>query len=117
QTAPGNARILRLAEKLAREALAGGLEARSLQLRGGHLILRDVTLRTPEGEKVAHIDEVEAQVSLLALLRQTVHLELLRLGHAEVWLVPGDPGLHAPRAGAPRLLPPPSPPRPPPTPP
>ena len=94
QTPSGNARILRLALELAKEALAGGLEAGSLQLQGGHLILRDVTLRTPEGERVAHIDEVEAQVSLVGLLRNTVRVELLRLEHPQVWLAVDERGLN-----------------------
>ena len=115
QTPSGNARVLRFALKLAHDALAGGLEARSLQLQGGHLILRDVTLRTPDGERVAHIDEVEAQVALSGLLRRRVQVELLRLEHPEVWLVQDDHGLNVARAFAPRTPSPPSPPSSPPS--
>jgi len=115
QTPSGNARVLRFTLKLAHDALAGGLEAGSLQLQGGHLILTDVTVRTPEGERVAHIDQVEAQVSLSGLLRKTVRVELLRLEHPEVWLVQDERGLNAARAFAPRAPGPPSPPSSPPS--
>jgi translocation and assembly module TamB len=111
QTAAGNARLLHLALGAASQALAGHLEARSLVFRGGHLILRDVTLETDDGERVAHLDEVEVQLALSALLRKTVRLERVRIVHPELWLVQDEErGLNLARAIAPREPKPPQPP-------
>jgi translocation and assembly module TamB len=111
QTSAGNARLLHLALGAASQALAGHLEARSLVLRGGHLILRDVTLETDEGERVAHVDEIELQLALSSLLHKTLRLERVRILHPQLWLVQDDErGLNLARAIAPREPKPPQPP-------
>lgn len=56
------------------DALAGKVEAEGLTLDGGHLVLTGVKLYTPEGELVASIARVEADVDLPALAGQRVHL-------------------------------------------
>ena len=55
QTPGGSARVLALGLRAANEAMAGKLTAGQL-IHGGHIILHDVTLETPEGERVAHVD-------------------------------------------------------------
>ena len=62
QTPGGSARVLAFGLRAANEALAGKLTAGSLEIQGGHIVLRDVTLETPEGEKVAHVDLLEVRV-------------------------------------------------------
>ena len=92
QTPGGGARVLAFGVRAANEALAGKLSAGSLLIQGGHIVLRDVTLETPEGERVAHVDEVEVRVSLFPLIGKRVHLSLVRLQHPEVWLTFDEEG-------------------------
>jgi len=102
QTPAGSARILALGLRAANEAIAGRLSAGSLTLRGGHLVLRDVTLATPDGEKVAHVETLELRISLLRLLGKTVHLSLVRIDRPDLWLAADDAGTNLARAIAPR---------------
>jgi translocation and assembly module TamB len=109
QTPPGNARVLRFGLQAANEALAGKLSAGSLSIQGGHIVLRDVTLETPEGEKVAHVDLLEVRAALLPLIRKTVHLSVVRIEHPELWLTIDDEGTNLTRAIAARNPKPPEP--------
>ncbi|MGZ3446353.1 MAG: translocation/assembly module TamB, partial [Myxococcaceae bacterium] len=109
QTGAGSARVLALGLRAANEAVAGKLAAGSLQIQGGHIVLRDVTLETPEGERVAHVDLLEVRVGLFALVGKRVHLQLVRIDHPEVWLVLDDEGMNLTRAIAPKHPKPPEP--------
>ncbi|HEY1907850.1 MAG TPA: hypothetical protein VGG91_17510, partial [Myxococcaceae bacterium] len=100
QTPSGGARVLAFGVQAANEALAGKLSAGSLLIQGGHIVLRDVTLESPEGERVAHVDVVEVRVSLLGLIGKRVHLSLVRLEHPEVWLTLDEEGSNLGRAVA-----------------
>ncbi|HSP19854.1 MAG TPA: translocation/assembly module TamB, partial [Myxococcaceae bacterium] len=102
QTAAGSARVLALGVRAANDALAGKLAARSVEIHGGHIVLRDVSLETPEGERVAHVDTLELRVGLFALVRKTVHLRLVRIDHPEVWLTFDEEGMNLSRAIAPK---------------
>ena len=109
QTPAGSARVLRFGLQAANEALAGKLSAGSLSIQGGHLVLRDVTLETPEGEKVAHVDLLEVRAALLPLIRKTVRLSVVRIEHPELWLTLDEEGTNLTRAIAARNPKPPEP--------
>jgi len=109
QTPAGSARVLAIGVRAANEAIAGKLTAGSLELHGGHIVLRDVTLETPDGERVAHVDLLEVRAALLALVSKTVHLRLVRIEHPELWLTVDDEGMNLTRAIAARNLKPPEP--------
>ncbi len=101
-TEAGSARVLAFGLRAANEAIAGKLTAGSLEIHGGHIVLRDVTLETPEGERVAHVDLLEVRAALLALFGRTVHLGLVRIEHPELWLTLDDEGMNLTRAIAAR---------------
>ena len=109
QTPGGSARVLAFGLRAANEALAGKLSAGSLEIQGGHIVLRDLTLETPEGEKVAHVDLLEVRASLLPLIRKSVHLSVIRIEHPELWLTADDEGMNLTRAIAARNPKPPEP--------
>ena len=109
QTDPGSARVLAFGLQAANEAIAGKLSAGSLQIHGGHITLRDVTLETPEGERVAHVDLLEVRAALLAVLGKRVHLSLVRIEHPELSLTVDDEGMNLTRAIAARNPKPPEP--------
>jgi hypothetical protein len=92
QTPGGSARVLALGLRAASEAIAGKLTAGQLEIHGGHIVLHDVTLETPEGERVAHVDLFEIRAALLPLVRKTVHLSVVRIEHPELWLTADDRG-------------------------
>lgn len=109
QTPGGSARALAFGLRAANEALAGKLMAGRLEIRGGHVVLRDVTLETPEGERVAHVDLLEIRARLLPLIHKTVHLSVVRIEHPELWLTADDEGMNLTRAIAARNPKPPEP--------
>src|SRR5262249_30236041 len=94
QTPGGRARVLALGLRAANAARAGRLTAAKLETHGGHIILRDVTLESPEGERVAHVDLLEVRAALLPLIRKTVHLSVVRIEHPELWLTVDDEGMN-----------------------
>jgi translocation and assembly module TamB len=101
-TEAGSARVLAFGVRAANEAIAGKLTAGSLEIHGGHIVLRDVTLETPEGERVAHVDLLEVRAALLALIGKTVHLSVVRIEHPELWLTLDDEGMNLTRVIAAR---------------
>ena len=109
QTPSGGARVLAFGVRAANEALAGKLTAGQLEIHGGQIVLRDVTLRDPEGERVAHVDLLEVRAALLPLIGKTVHLSVVRIEHPEVWLTADDGGMNLTRAIAARHPTPPEP--------
>ena len=98
QTGAGSAKVLAIGLRAANEAIAGKLAAASLHVHGGDIVLRDVSLDTPDGERVAHVELLEVRVGVLALVRKTVHLKLVRIEHPEVWLVFDADGMNLTRA-------------------
>src|SRR4051812_5557953 len=66
----GAERVRAAALDAASKALAGRLEAQTLHLHGGVVVLEHVKLYTPEGELVAELDRAELDVALLALARR-----------------------------------------------
>ena len=109
QTPGGSARVLTFGLRAANEAIAGKLSAGSLELHGGHVVLRDVTLETPEGERVAHVGLLEVRAALLPLIGKTVHLRVVRIERPELWLTADDEGMNLTRAIAARSPKPPEP--------
>ncbi|HZJ56201.1 MAG TPA: translocation/assembly module TamB domain-containing protein, partial [Myxococcaceae bacterium] len=109
QTPGGSDRVLAFGLRAANEALAGKLRAGSLEVHGGHIVLRDVTLETPEGERVAHVDLLEVRARLLPLIRKTVQLSVVRIEHPELWLTVDEDGMNLTRAIAARNPKPPEP--------
>ena len=109
QTPGGSARVLALGLRAANEAIAGKLTAGQLEIHGGHIVLHDVTLETPEGERVAHVDLLEIRAGLLPLIRKTVHLSVARIEHPELWLTADQEGMNLTRAIAARNPTPPQP--------
>ena len=102
QTPSGSRGLLALGLQAANEAIAGRLTVRSAEISGGTIVLRDVTLEDPDGERVAHLDLLEARLALLPLIGNTVHLKAVRVEHPELWLTLDESGTNLARAVAPR---------------
>lgn len=85
---------------VANGALQGKLEAASLSLDGSRVLLKDVKLYTPEGELVAQVALVDAEVAVSALARGTVRVKRALVQRPQVWLVQGPLGLNLTRAVA-----------------
>ena len=66
RTPAGTARLLRFGAEAANGAIAGRVDAESATLQGSHLVLHRVTLTDPEGERVAFVEEVQAELVLRA---------------------------------------------------
>src|SRR5207237_910012 len=56
----------------ANATLSGSLDIERLRFGVNHLVLNGVTLRDPDGEKVAEVEAVEVRVSLGKLLHKTI---------------------------------------------
>lgn len=82
------------------DLLAGRVEASRVKLEGGHLVLRDVKLYTPEGELCASIALVDAYLDLPALTAQTVKITSLDVEQPELFLTQDERGLNLLRAVA-----------------
>ncbi len=74
QSSAGEALIKEKVLAAVSDALAGKVQADGVELRGTHLVLTGVKLFTPEGELVASIERVEANVDLAGFAQQRVHL-------------------------------------------
>jgi len=81
-------------------ALAGKVQVKGLGLRGDHLILTGLELFTPEGELVASIERVEADVMLGELASQRLHLKNVQVVKPKLLLVQDERGLNLVRAVA-----------------
>ena len=60
-------------------ALAGKVEDQQIELKGNHVVLTGLQLFTPEGELVASIERVEADVDLAGLAHERLHLENVKV--------------------------------------
>lgn len=72
--------------------ISGTLRLGEVDLRGTTLSLRSVALSDPEGEVVAEVEEVRAEIALLALLGRTVRMKELALVRPELWVVRHEDG-------------------------
>lgn len=71
----GRRQLLQVAVPLAQKALLGELRIGGLEGDLTHmLVLRDVSLRDPEGELVAQVSRVGLRYNLFALLHRTLHI-------------------------------------------
>lgn len=109
QSAAGEALLKEKVLTAAGDALSGRLEAEAIELQGGHLVLRNLKLFTPEGELVASIDRLEADVDLPALAGQRVHLTRVEVFRPMLLLREDDRGWNLSRALAAKTAGPPPP--------
>ena len=86
----------------ANATLEGSLAVQKLSLRGGHLVLRDVELRDPEGSIVARVSALEVRLRLAPLVRKRIELAVVRIHRPEVYLVQDQRGTNLQRAIAER---------------
>ncbi|MDP3158188.1 MAG: translocation/assembly module TamB domain-containing protein [Archangium sp.] len=106
---PAGKRLLR--EKvlaLVGDSLAGKLEADQIELRGNdHIVLTHLKLFTPEGELVASLERLEADVDLPSLAGQRINLKNVSVDQPRLFLKEDDRGWNLSRAIAskPSLLP------------
>lgn len=108
ESAAGKALLREKVLALVDDALAGKLEAEQLELRGtDHLILTHLELFTPEGELVASLERLEADVDLPALAGQRVNLKNVTVERPRLFLKEDERGWNLSRAIAstPSLLP------------
>ncbi len=99
-TPGGSALVKRQVLSALEGALAGKIAVKELGLRGNHLVLTGLGLFTPEGELVASIERVEADVMLGELIRQRVHLQNVKVTKPKLLLVQDERGLNLARAVA-----------------
>ncbi len=88
-----------------KDALAGRIEVGTLELTGSTLHLRDLKLYTPEGELVAEIAAITAEISLPALIKKTVALRSVTIEGPKLHLASDERGLNLTRAIASKLPP------------
>lgn len=96
----GSERVRKLALDAAGEALAGKLEAKTLSLKGGLIVLEDVKLYTPEGELVAELKRAEVDVALMKLVSRDVVVRRAELQGLRLYLSSDERGLNLTRAVA-----------------
>ena len=87
------------------EALAGKVEAERVELSGNHVVLINLKLFTPEGELVASLARVEADVELAGLVAQRVHLENVKVQTPRLHLKQDERGWNLLRAVAAKTTP------------
>ena len=86
------------------DALAGKLEADQIELRGtDHIVLTHLKLFTPEGELVASLDRLEADVDLPSLAGQRINLKNVAVDRPRLFLK--EDNLSRAIASTPSLLP------------
>ena len=82
------------------DALAGKVEAEKIELNGDHVVLINVKLFTPEGELVASIERVEADVELAELAGKRIHLAQVEVQKPKLLLKQDERGWNLLRAVA-----------------
>lgn len=82
----------------AQAAIEGKLEFGGVGFEGGHLVLTDLRLLTPEGELVVAIARVELDVDVVAALRGRYRVDHVRVETPVVRLVHDERGLNLSRA-------------------
>ncbi|HET7826067.1 MAG TPA: AsmA family protein, partial [Anaeromyxobacter sp.] len=101
-TPPGAERLRAFVVARANAAIEGKIAAGRLSLRGGHLLLEDVELRDPGGERVASAAVVEVRLRLLPLVRKRLDIALVRVDRPELRLRQDERGTNLEAAIAPR---------------
>ncbi|PTL81130.1 translocation/assembly module TamB domain-containing protein [Vitiosangium sp. GDMCC 1.1324] len=94
----GEARIRALAIHLANEQLSGRVDIGGLDLGLRTIVLTGVKLYDPEGELVAEVDRVEAQLALTPLLGKHVVLRSARVEQPHLYLHQDARGLNLSRS-------------------
>lgn len=79
------------------DTFTGRVDASKVELRGNHLVLRDVKLYTPEGELVAELPLVETDVDFAALADHTAALSNLTISDARLHVKNDERGLNVAR--------------------
>jgi translocation and assembly module TamB len=100
QSAPGQALLRKQVLSAVDGALAGKVEAGQIALKGNHIVLVGLELFTPEGELVASIDRLEADVELGALARQQINLSQVKAQKPQLFLTEDARGWNLMRAVA-----------------
>lgn len=98
QTGAGSALIKKQALSILGNTLQGKLDFDDVQLSGGHVVLTNAKLFTPEGELVASIEKVDLWVDLPALTRKTVKVTSVTISTPKVMLKSDERGLNLLRA-------------------
>lgn len=83
------------------ERIAGGVAAGPISVEDGALVIDDLVLTTPEGERVAQVRRVTLELDRLALLRLRVHVPRLDLLQPELFLARREQQWNLERALAP----------------
>ncbi|MEW5740667.1 MAG: translocation/assembly module TamB domain-containing protein [Myxococcota bacterium] len=83
-----------------KDALAGRVEYQRLELTGSTVTLRQLKLYTPEGDLVAEVEALTAEVALAALARKEVHLVSVEVDTPRLYLEQDERGLNLARAVA-----------------
>lgn len=94
----GAERIRGIALSKVADTLEGKLDAKKLTLRGGLIVIEDAKLYTPEGELVAELVRLEADVDLAALTRGNVVIRHADIDGLRLYLATSDQGLNLVRA-------------------
>ncbi|MDP1826472.1 MAG: translocation/assembly module TamB domain-containing protein [Archangium sp.] len=102
QSSAGEALIRKKVLAALGDALAGKLEAGRIELVGNHVVLTDLKLFTPEGELVASLARLEADVDLPGLAAQRLHLSEVKVVTPKLMLKEDERGWNLLRAVAAR---------------
>ncbi|HEX5749835.1 MAG TPA: translocation/assembly module TamB domain-containing protein [Archangium sp.] len=94
----GEARLQALVVQQANEQLAGRLEVGGMDIGPRSVVLTGVKLYDPEGELVAEIERVEAQLALTPLASKHVVLRSARVEQPHLYLRQDERGLNLSRA-------------------
>ncbi len=101
-TNEGSERARAFAMQKANEALSGTLTVGALRFGGNRLVLQDVVLLDPAGERVASVETLDVRVALSALVRKTLEISALEVQQPQLFLVQDAEGSNLSRALAPR---------------
>ena len=80
------------------DLFAGRLELGSIDLNGQTVTFRGLKLYTPEGELVAEVSSLSAQITLAALIQKMVQLRAVTIEAPKLYLVSDERGLNLSRA-------------------
>ena len=102
QTKRGSEALRRFAVPRVNAALAGNVGVERLSFGGDRLTLDEVVLRDPDGQVVAHVEQIDVTFALWQLVRRHVDVRALAIRRPELTLVQDARGLNLTRALAPR---------------
>ncbi len=98
----GEARVQALVLQQANEQLSGRLEVEGMDLGVRSIVLTGLKLYDPEGELVAEVERVEAQLALAPLARKHLIIRSARVEQPHLYLRQDERGLNLSRAIAAR---------------